>query len=316
MYSKKNRIISGCLLRVGTVLTGLGWSTSREYPRLISAFICVSFLWDRESPFLQMGNHGDTKWLVWSHTGNLWWGKKRESDRSSKVPHLSPNLFPVAPRPVVGCWSGVVRAPAPVASLTETLWSSPSYTAWVSDGHCCDPALRPGLCIHPPLATEKHCLSEKREQVGEEAQENQAQPPPGPAQSLDLHLGSLIVGYQQWKYIWKYRVGNLQPGSQAPWWSWDQLTLQHARSLRQIPLGLPVVTGKYSLLGGLHCTQESCHACPHTPALFVGCLHEETGGNIGNVLLWRKESIPCWKRCIREKKKGTNEFSKAIFSSH
>lgn len=118
MYSQKIRTFSGCLLKGGTDLTGLSWPTSREYLRLISVFILLSILWDRESPFLQMGNYGDFKWLVRSRTGNLWWGKKRESDRSSKVPLLSSSLYPGTQWGGVG--QGTVRTPACVAGLADT----------------------------------------------------------------------------------------------------------------------------------------------------------------------------------------------------
>lgn len=31
----------------------------------------------------------------WSHTRNLWWGKKREAERFSRVLSVSPDLSPV-----------------------------------------------------------------------------------------------------------------------------------------------------------------------------------------------------------------------------
>jgi len=48
--------------------------------------------------------------------------------------------------------------------------------------------------VHTPTSSYlKHRWSEDQEQAGEGVQENQALPALGPAQSLDLHLASLVV---------------------------------------------------------------------------------------------------------------------------
>lgn len=197
MHSQKIRTFSSCLLRGGTDLTGLSWSTPREYPRLISMLILVSFLWDRESLFLQMGNHGDTEWLDRSSTGNLWWEKKRESDRSSTVPHLSPKLSPVPGPPAWGCQAGGSESPCLCSWFCRHSTDFPLLFS-VSQGWALRSPCSAARAAHPPTSSHQKTSLEWEAGAGEGAQENQAQPPAGPAQSLDLHLGSLIVGYQQW----------------------------------------------------------------------------------------------------------------------
>lgn len=80
---------------------------------------------------------------------------------------------------------------------------------------------------------------------------------------------------EQWKRIWRCGKSPVQ----LPGWGWEQLALQHTRSLGQIPSGLSVVTvpallGEYAALG---------EDVVHLPVL--GCLHRETAENFGNVPL-------------------------------
>lgn len=91
-------------------------------------------------------------------------------------PPLSHNLFPVPGTMwgIVG--QGVVRVPTPVADLRETV-DLPLLHSLSQRWSPLSP------CSAAPLATKTHHLSKKQKQVKE----------PWAAQSLDLHLSSLIV---------------------------------------------------------------------------------------------------------------------------